>query len=51
MRTALWQAVKKARPTLSDEEIDELLRETALQDYERSRCMGSSLGHRAGTGL
>jgi hypothetical protein len=32
MRTALWQAVKRARPTLTDNEVDEILRETASQE-------------------
>jgi hypothetical protein len=38
MRTALWRAVKKAQPTLSDEEIDDLLRRTASQ--ERALILG-----------
>ena len=34
MRTALWQAVKKARPTLTDEEVDQILQETALKEHD-----------------
>ena len=40
MRTSLWQAVKKARPTLRDEEIDELLRATAKQERALIRRPG-----------
>jgi len=29
MKTALWQAVKEARPNLTDKEVDDLLVETA----------------------
>ena len=32
MRTGLWQAVKKAQPNLTDEEVDRLLEETAQRE-------------------
>ena len=32
MKTALWQAVKEARPNLTDKEVDDLLVETAKRE-------------------
>jgi hypothetical protein len=32
MRTALWQAVRKARPGLTDKQIDALLLDTARRE-------------------
>jgi hypothetical protein len=33
-RTALWQAVKQAQPTLSDHEVDALLTRAAQQERD-----------------
>ena len=33
-RTALWRSVKLARPSLSDQQVDDLLHETFLQERQ-----------------
>ena len=32
MKSALWQAVKQARPNLTDKEVDDLLADTAKRE-------------------
>ena len=37
MKSGLWQAVKKARPTLTDKEVDQLLLDAGQRERQLAR--------------